>query len=428
MTNLNTLPYGRGTIDSSVLEKLDPEVLTSGINDYHPGTTEEELVRRALSSPVGSPALRELAAGRRRVVILASDHTRPVPSKIIIPQLLAEIRAGNPEAEITLMIATGCHRGTSRAELEAKFGREIVAREQIVVHDCDCSEMVDLGVLPSGGRMILNRQAVEADLLVAEGFIEPHFFAGFSGGRKSVLPGVADRRTVLYNHNGRFIDSPNARAGIVEGNPMHRDMVYAARKAGLDFICNVVINERKEIVCAVAGDFERAHEAGCRFLKQYCGVECEPADLVVTTNGGYPLDQNIYQAVKGMTAAEAVVRENGVIIMVAKSEDGHGGDGFYKSFAEERDLRRMIQNFIATPPEKTVVDQWQSQIFARVLCRARVIFVSDAPDEMVENFQMIPAGSLEEAVEKAGALLGAGRWRTVVIPDGVSVIASSGKK
>ena len=149
MTNLNTLPYGRGTIDSSVLEKLDPEVLTSGINDYHPGTTEEELVRRALSSPVGSPALRELAAGRRRVVILASDHTRPVPSKIIIPQLLAEIRAGNPEAEITLMIATGCHRGTSRAELEAKFGREIVAREQIVVHDCDCSEMVDLGVLPS---------------------------------------------------------------------------------------------------------------------------------------------------------------------------------------------------------------------------------------------------------------------------------------
>ena len=129
-----------------------------------------------------------------------------------------------------------------------------------------------------------------------------------------------------------------------------------------------------------------------------------------------------------MTAAEAVVRENGVIIMVAKSEDGHGGDGFYKSFAEERDLRRMIQNFIATPPEKTVVDQWQSQIFARVLCRARVIFVSDAPDEMVENFQMIPARSLEEAVEKAGALLGAERWRTVVIPDGVSVIASSGKK
>ncbi len=419
------LPYGKGTIDCSVLQKLNPRFLTSRLEAYIPPVSQEELVEEALQHPIGTQPLRELARGKKKVVILASDHTRPVPSKIMIPPMLREIRLGNPEAEVTILIATGCHRNSSRKELEEKFGSEIAQRENIVVHDCDCSEMTDLGLLPSGGRMILNKMAVEADLLVSEGFIEPHFFAGFSGGRKSVLPGVADRRTVLYNHNGQFINSPKARAGSIQGNPMNRDMIFAARAAGLDFICNVVINGHKEIIHAVAGDCEKAHEAGCRFLAQHCGVRSKEADLVVTTNGGYPLDQNIYQAVKGMTAAEAVVRENGVIIIAAKAQDGHGGDGFYSSFEKEKDLRRMLKCFISTPPDQTVVDQWQSQIFARVLCRATVIFISDAPDEMVENFQMIPAHSMEQAVSTAQRILGKETWDTVVIPDGVSVIASA---
>jgi nickel-dependent lactate racemase len=282
--------------------------------------------------------------------------------------------------------------------------------------------LVNIGVLPSGGLLIINKLAVEADLLVSEGFIEPHFFAGFSGGRKSVLPGVASRATVMYNHNAEFIDNEKARTGIIDGNPIQRDMLYAARAARLDFIVNVVINSEKEVIFAVAGDCDLAHKEGCKFLNDYCKVDSVPSDIVITTNGGYPLDQNIYQAVKGMTAAEATVNKGGVIIMVAKSNDGHGGDHFHKTFKEEKDVHRMMDAFLATPSEKTIPDQWQSQIFARVLKNAKVIYVSDAPDEMVSDLHMIPAHSVEEAIAKADEILGKKDSKITVIPDGVSVI------
>ena len=186
------LPYGKQSMALEVDEGHLAGVLQSGIHSYRPSKEAEELVRESLEHPIGAPRLRELAKGRRRVTIIASDHTRPVPSRVIMPRMLEEIRAGNPDAEITILIATGLHRSTTRAELAAKFGDEIVGREQIVVHDCDDAEnLVNLGKLPSGGNLIVNRLAVKTDLLVSEGFIEPHFFAGFSGGRKSVLPGVS---------------------------------------------------------------------------------------------------------------------------------------------------------------------------------------------------------------------------------------------
>lgn len=420
------LPYGRGTISLSLPESRVKAVLESHLHTYHPDQGEEELVRRALEHPEGSPRLSRLAEGKHNVVIIASDHTRPVPSRYIIPAMLREIREGNPEADITLLIATGCHRAPTREELIQKFGEEIAEREKIVIHSCEDSEdFVSLGTLPSGGELILNRMAVEADLLCAEGFIEPHFFAGFSGGRKSVLPGVAARKTVLANHCSAFIDSPYARTGIIEGNPIHRDMIYAAKKAGLAFIVNVVINQKKEIIHAVAGDCDLAHQKGVGFLNDWCRTPAVPADIVVSTNGGYPLDQNIYQAVKGMTAAEATVNDGGVIIMAAKSEDGHGGQVFYETFRDEPDVDRMMERFLATPAEETIPDQWQSQIFARVLKRARVIYVSSAPQEMVRDLHMIPAGSMEEALEIADRLLGKPDGSVTVIPDGVSVMVTA---
>jgi nickel-dependent lactate racemase len=282
--------------------------------------------------------------------------------------------------------------------------------------------MVYLGKLPSGGDLIINRLAVEADLLVAEGFIEPHFFAGFSGGRKSVLPGIASRRTVVYNHNAEFIAHPAARTGITENNPIHTDMLYAARKARLDFICNVVINSAKEIIYAASGDCDLAHRAGREFLLSKCRVAPSMADIAISTNGGYPLDQNIYQAVKGMTAAEATVKKGGVIIQLAKSNDGHGAPEFHRTFAEEKDLDRMLAAFMKTPKESTRIDQWQSQIFARVLQHATVIYISDAPDEMVKDLHMTPAHSIEEAVKKAEKILGNPNASIVAIPDGVAVI------
>lgn len=422
MANIK-LPYGKEFLEVEIPDERLNAILESDINKYKPELDEVDLVREALENPIGTPKLRDMAKGKDKVVIIASDHTRPVPSKIIMPLMLEEIRKGNPDADITILISTGCHRATTKEELIEKFGPEIVANEKIHVHDCDDESMlVNIGVLPSGGLLIINRLAVEADLLVAEGFIEPHFFAGFSGGRKSVLPGIASRATVMYNHNAEFIDNEKARTGMLDGNPIHRDMLYAARAARLDFIVNVIINSKKEIIHAVAGDCDLAHRQGCEFLGKYCRVKSAPSDIVVSTNGGYPLDQNIYQAVKGMTAAEATVNEGGVIIMVAKSNDGHGGERFYKTFKEEKDVDRMMETFLATPSEETIPDQWQSQIFARVLKKAKIIYVSDAPDDMVEDLHMIPARTVEEAIEKADEILGKKDSKITVIPDGVSVI------
>ena len=289
------LPYGRGQVPLEVEDGHLAGVLRSGIHGYRPPKVAVELVRESIENPIGSPRLRELAAGRRRITVIASDHTRPVPSRVIMPLLLAEIRAGSPDAEITILVATGLHRATTVDELAGKFGEEIMARERIVVHDCDdTSSLVSLGRLPSGGDLIVNRLAVEADLLVSEGFIEPHFFAGFSGGRKSVLPGIASRATVMYNHNSGFIANPRARTGVLDGNPIHEDMLFAARAAKLAFVVNVVVDAAHEPIFSVAGDCEAAHRAGCEFLASKCRVEAVPADIAVSTNGGYPLDQNIY--------------------------------------------------------------------------------------------------------------------------------------
>jgi len=341
-------PYGKNQLDYEFNEKELVGVLTSSIEEYTPEAEGYELVKRALESPIASKKLSELSRGKQNIVIIASDHTRPVPSKIIIPQMLAEIRKGNPDADITILIATGCHRETTKQELINKFGEEIVAKEKIYIHDCDEKEkLVNIGVLQSGGQCEINKIALDADLLVAEGFIEPHFFAGFSGGRKSVLPGIAGRTTVLANHCSEFIEHKNARTGILENNPIHNDMIWAAKKANLAFIVNVVLNSEKEPIFAVAGDLEMAHKKGTDFIASLCAVKAVPADIVISTNGGYPLDQNVYQAVKGMTAAEATVKDGGIIIMLALSNDGIGGDNFYHQLADEADINKTMETFLA---------------------------------------------------------------------------------
>ena len=417
-----SLPYGKEFLTLEIPQERYKGEIVSSLHSYRAEKSQGALVDEALANPIGSQPLHILAQGKKNVVIIASDHTRPVPSKIIIPRMLAEIRKGNPGADITILIATGCHRATTQAELEDKFGSEIMSREKIVLHDCDTSETVNIGKLPSGGDMIINRMAVQADLLAAEGFIEPHFFAGFSGGRKSVFPGVTSRETVVYNHNAEFIAHPKARTGILDGNPVHIDMIYAAKAAKLAFICNVILNSEKEVIYAVAGDCDTAHRHGADFLASKCAVKPILADIVISTNGGYPLDQNIYQAVKGMTAAEATVKKDGIIIMLAKSNDGHGGEEFHKTFSEEKDLDRMLDTFMKTPKENTRVDQWQSQIFARVLKHARVIFVSDAPDKIVRDLHMTPAHSLAEALKIAEDMLGNSNAAITSIPDGIGVM------
>lgn len=417
-----SIPYGRGRLSADIPDDRINGVLCSHLESYTPALGESELVEAALGAPIGSDTLENLAAGRKNIVLIASDHTRPVPSKVLIPPMLAAIRRGNPHANITILIATGCHRETTKAELIEKFGSEIVEREQIVIHDCaDEEAMVTIGTLPSGGVLRINRLAAEADLLVSEGFIEPHFFAGFSGGRKSVLPGIAARETVYWNHNADFIADVHARTGILEGNPIHRDMVYAARTARLAFICNVVINAKHQVVGAFAGDCEQAHLAGTEFLKGLCQTQKTSADIVITTNNGYPLDQNIYQAVKGMTAAEAACKEGGVIIMAAACNDGHGGESFMQTMTEDISAAEILKKIEATPKKDTVPDQWESQILARILSRFHVVLVSEADPALVKAMKMHPAKDLPHALQMAELLLGR-KGSITVIPEGISTI------
>lgn len=417
------LPYDKQMITAEIPDKNFAGLLESKAESFSNPLSEQETVEKSMDNPIGSQSLEELAKGKKDIVLISSDHTRPVPSHIITPIILRRIRSVAPDARIRILVATGFHRPSSREELINKYGQEIVDNEEIVMHvSTDDAAMVKIGQLPSGGDCIINRIAAEADLLLAEGFIESHFFAGFSGGRKSVLPGVASYKTIMANHSGEFIDSNKSRTGNLEHNPIHEDMLYAARTANLAFIVNVVLDGDKKIIGSFAGDMVDAHKVGCDFVKDLASVKKIPSDIAVSTNGGFPLDQNIYQAVKGMTAAEATNKEGGVIIMVAGSQDGHGGEGFYHNIADVADPKEFLEKAINTPRLETVPDQWTSQILARILVHHHVIFVSDLVDpKLITDMHMELAKTFDDALARALEIEGQDA-KVTVIRDGLSVI------
>ena len=417
------LPYDQKIITANIADANFAGKLVSQAATYQNPLSEAETVEQSLDNPIDSPKLEELAKGKKNIVIISSDHTRPVPSHIMTPILLRRIRSVAPDARIRILVATGFHRPSTHEELVNKYGEEIVANEEIVMHiSTDDSSVVKIGQLPSGGDCIINKIAVEADLLISEGFIESHFFAGFSGGRKSILPGVASYKTIMANHSGEFINSHYSRTGNLMHNPVHKDMVYAAKTAGLKFILNVVLDEDKHIIGSFAGNLETSHKKGCVFVESLSEVDKIDCDIAISTNGGYPLDQNIYQAVKGMTAAEATNKQGGVIIMVAGARDGHGGDGFYHNIADVKDPKEFLDQAINTPRLETVPDQWTSQILARILVQHHVIFVSDLVDpQLITDMHMELATSLDAALERAYAIEGADA-KVTVIPDGLGVI------
>jgi nickel-dependent lactate racemase len=386
---------------------------------------EQAIVQQALAHPIGSPRLATLAVGKKKIVVITSDHTRPVPSAITLPLLLAEIRSGNPDADITIIIATGLHRGMTHEEMIAKFGESVVAREKFINHDStDRAQLIDLGTLPSGSKCEINKIAVEADLLVAEGFIEPHFFAGFSGGRKSVLPGIASQDCVNINHSAQAIAHPESITGVLEGNPIHEDMIVAAELAHLAFILNVLLDEKKKIISAYSGDFKQAHQKGCDELLASSAVDAIPADIVVTTNGGYPLDQNLYQCPKGLSYALNCAKEDAVIILAVACRDGLGGDNFGRMM-QEGTPAELMDRIMAIAPEQTISEQWCVQRFAEALLKHTIILVpTNLSKELVEKMNFVYASSLDEAMEKAFALKGSDATVTV-IPDGVAVITRS---
>ena len=422
MAKIN-IPYSTKFLEADIPDHNLAAILESKAHAYRAEGSQEEIVNRALDHPIGSASLEELVQGRKNMVIITSDHTRPVPSKVTMPILLKRIRKVNPDIDIKILIATGFHRPDTREEMIHKFGQEIADHEVIINHMSeDEDSVVRVGTLPSGGELWLNKLAMETELLISEGFIEPHFFAGFSGGRKSVLPGVASAKTVMANHCSEFIASEYARTGIIHNNPIHNDMLYAARQAKLAFILNVVIDSEKNIIKAFAGDSELAHAEGCKFVMELASVKAVKADIAVTSNGGYPLDQNVYQSVKGMTAAEAVCKEGGVIIMVSACNDGHGGKSFYDNMANAKSPVEVLNRVMKTGRTETIPDQWEFQILARILKNHTVILVSDMCNpEMIKKMHMQHAYTFEEALTRALEIKGADANITV-IPDGVGVV------
>ena len=360
------LPYDKKSIVAKIPDENFAGLLESKAENFHNPLSEEETVERSMDNPIGSPTLEELAKGKKDIVLISSDHTRPVPSHIITPIILRRIRSVNPDARVRILVATGFHRPSTREELINKYGQEIVDNEEIVMHiSTNDDDMVKIGQLPSG---------------------------------------IASYKTIMANHSGDFINSDKARTGNLDHNPIHEDMLYAARTANLAFIVNVVLDGEKHIIGSFAGDMVEAHKVGCDFVADLAHVSKIESDITISTNGGFPLDQNIYQAVKGMTAAEASNKEGGTIIMVAGCADGHGGEGFYRNLADVEDPKEFLEQAINTPRLETVPDQWTSQILARILVHHHVIFVSDLVDpELITGMHMELATSFDEALEKAFA-------------------------
>lgn len=416
------IPYYTSTLALHVEEENLKAVLTAKMHGFHAEKSQEQLVLDALEHPVDSPRLRTLAEGKRNIVIVTSDHTRAVPSKITLPLLLKEIRSGNPDADITILIATGLHRPTTEEEQRRMFGDAIVDHEKIAINNAFAPEQfVELCTLPSGAVFQVNRLAAECDLLVTEGFVEPHFFAGFSGGRKSILPGICSERTVNENHSYKAVSHPRSNSGMLKDNPIHADMLCAAKAVNVQFIFNVALDGEKKIVAAWAGDLEKAHEAGVAFIRQWSQCPVVTGDIVITSNGGYPLDQNLYQSPKAMATAEACAGEDGVIIMCCSCCDGMGGAHFGQLI--QRGTPDEIDRYLSSiPPEKTIPEQWCTQVCVRVLRKHPVILVTTFLNhDEVRKANMIPASTPDEALEIAYRLKGQ-QASVVVIPDGVSVL------
>ncbi|MEM2936009.1 MAG: nickel-dependent lactate racemase [Candidatus Bathyarchaeia archaeon] len=413
-------PYGKGFLELDI-----PEVNLASVVESHSVKAAEDAegeIVRALNNPIGSGRVEDLVKREDRVALIVSDITRPAPNQLMVPPILEALRkAGLREENLEIIVANGLHRSPSRREMEELLGKRILEEAPLMNHDArDDEELVEAGRTSFRTRVTLNRRVVEADSVIITGLIEPHFFAGYSGGRKSILPGIAGAESIFQNHSFRMIGHPKARYGILKGNPIHEDSVEAARFVKLKFMVNVVLNKERQIMKAFAGDFLRAHEAGVKFLEGLVKVPTpHRADIVVTTNGGYPLDRNLYQAVKGMATGELVVKEGGVIIIMAECIDG----------VEHMDFQRLMEG-AKTPKEvletirekEPLGDQWEAQVLARVLQRAEVIVVSKGvKDSIIEDMLMTPASTPEEALNLALRKMGKNA-KIVAVPEGPFVI------
>jgi nickel-dependent lactate racemase len=414
------LAYGKTGLDLELPDELDVTIVEP---EYVPGVPDSRTaLREAIQVPIEGPSLRDQVSPNDKVGVIFSDLTRPTPNHLILPAVLDEL-AHVPGENITLFNALGTHRANTEAELRAMLGDALVDGYRIVQNDAfDVSTQVHLGTSSRGHDIWLNRELVECDVKILTGFIEPHFFAGFSGGGKAIMPGMAGQQTVLGNHDAGMIGHPQATWGVTRGNPVWEEVREVSLKVDPTFLVNVTLNRDKQITGVFAGDLDVAHAAGCAFVKETAMVPVPRLfDIVITTNSGYPLDLNLYQSVKGMSAATQVVREGGAIIVAAECWDGIPDHGLYGQLLREADSPQTLLDTVCAPGFLKQ-DQWQAQIQAQIQLKADVYVRTDNLSvEQIEMALLQPSLRIEDTVTELLRENGA-EASICVLPEGPQTI------
>jgi nickel-dependent lactate racemase len=408
------LAYGQGHLPVEL-----PDELTTIIEPTHtPGLAHQRSgVLAALEKPIAARPLREWVKPTSRVCIVFTDITRATPNERLIPWLLGCL-PGVSRENITLLNSLGTHRPNTRTELEEMLTPAVVQNYRVVNHEPENPDaLIQLGTTRDGTPALLNRLFVEADVRIVTGFIEPHFFAGFSGGPKGIMPGVAGLQTVMSNHGTQNLDDPNSTFGVTQGNPIWEEMRDIALRPGPSFLLNVTLNEQRQITGVFAGDLLAAHHAGCEFVRQSAMQQfAAPFDIVVTTNSGYPLDQNLYQAVKGMSAGARVLKPGGTLILACECRNGVPANGSFDQILRSAASPEELLTLMAAPGYRRP-EQWQAQLQALIQRHARVLLYSSLSDDLVRAAHLTPCHDIGAAVRElvAGHPNGA---RLAVLPQG----------
>lgn len=383
-------------------------------------------IRAALREPLGTPPLAELARGTRRVCVVISDRTRPIPYGVLLPPLLAELEAAGVRRDaIEILVATGLHRPATENELVAMTGADVVARYRIRNHVArDAASHRTIGTSTQGTAMAIDAGYLDADLKIVTGLVEPHLMAGFSGGPKSIATGIAATETIRRTHGADMLEA-HCGPGIVAGNPFYADLLEVARRAGVDFLVNVTIDRERRLTGVFAGDLEAAHAPARERALAQARVDCDAAyDVVVTSAAGYPLDATFYQAIKGPVAALGIVKPGGTIILAAEMREGLGSTDFQQMLDRLRGGERAMD--LLTSPGFFVIDQWMVQHLDQVLRRASLTVVAAGlAADALRGLPVARAASVEAALAAALARHGAGA-RVVAIPEGPYVLATVG--
>jgi nickel-dependent lactate racemase len=392
-----SLAYGQGHLPVEL-----PDGLTTIIEPSHtPGLAHQRgAVLAAVERPIAARPLREWVKPGSRVCVVFTDITRATPNERLMPWLLGCL-ADVPRENVTLLNALGTHRPNSRAELEQMLTPAVVQNYRVLNHEAENpGALIPLGTTGDGTPALLNRHFVEADVRIVTGFIEPHFFAGFSGGPKGIMPGVAGLQTVMSNHGAKNLGDPNSTFGVTKGNPIWEEMRDIALRAGPSFLLNVALNEQRQITGVFAGDLLAAHRAGCEFVRQSAMQKFDaPFDIVVTTNSGYPLDQNLYQAVKGMSAGARVLKPGGTLILACECREGVPANGSFDQILRSAASPEELLTLLAAPGYRQP-EQWQAQLQALIQRRARVLLYSSLPDDVVRAAHLTPCHDISSAVRQ----------------------------